>query len=298
MNRCPNCGTEFASKFCPNCGAKQPENTNLCTECENTYTAKTICTQTNSYESNTEIIHKICRILPIILFAVFSILVFAFLAAPVVKMLDVGVSGYDILGNPEAGKYYAGTIALLVFAALGVFILCIVGIVVSVDESDKGGFALIKNRLELNAVFTGVFLAIMIISCVIIDTVSKEDGEIGLYSAGACPITLLVFSIIFILLTIVCEIFGNSRRLTNYRIPYGVLKIKNFAFKDCKNLSSVSIPHSVSEIEDFAFYSCNNLQTIIFNGTKAKWFEISKGELWNYGLEGFTVHCLDGDVTK
>ncbi len=72
---------------------------------------------------------------------------------------------------------------------------------------------------------------------------------------------------------------------TNYKIPYGVVKIDNSAFHSntfivnieiptsvkeigfaafmyCRNLSHVVIPNKVTSIESYTFYGCNNLKSI------------------------------------
>lgn len=46
------------------------------------------------------------------------------------------------------------------------------------------------------------------------------------------------------------------------------------------------------------FGGCRSIKTITFRGTKAQWEAIEKGDEWNYGTVGYTVHCTDGDIVK
>ena len=47
-----------------------------------------------------------------------------------------------------------------------------------------------------------------------------------------------------------------------YAIPYGVIKIDEFAFDNCSELTNIEIPNSVTGIGFRAFRGCNNLTTI------------------------------------
>ena len=49
---------------------------------------------------------------------------------------------------------------------------------------------------------------------------------------------------------------------------------------------------------DCAFYGCSSLTDIIYNGTKAEWQKITKGDEWTWSTGDITVHCTDGDLTK
>ena len=47
----------------------------------------------------------------------------------------------------------------------------------------------------------------------------------------------------------------------------------------------------------YAFAYCTNLKIINFEGTKAEWNAISKGDNWNVGCGTITVYCTNGTVT-
>lgn len=86
--------------------------------------------------------------------------------------------------------------------------------------------------------------------------------------------------------------------LTSITIPNGVTSIGNNAFDGCSGLTSVTIPDSVTIIGYCAFYDCNSLTSINFNGTKAQWNSIDKGNVWDGGTGNYTVTCTDGTIVK
>ena len=81
-----------------------------------------------------------------------------------------------------------------------------------------------------------------------------------------------------------------------------ITKIDSWAFDDPKGsgltFTSITIPNSVKSIGDHAFYNCSKLKSIIFEGTKAQWNAIEKGEDWDANTGNYTVHCTDGDIAK
>ena len=96
---------------------------------------------------------------------------------------------------------------------------------------------------------------------------------------------------------IVCYI-GNDTTLT---IPstiegYSVTSIGSSAFYNCDSLTSIVIPDGVTSIGSNAFYNCYSLTTINFNGAKAQWNKITKGNSWKYNVKATYVTCSDGTV--
>ncbi len=92
--------------------------------------------------------------------------------------------------------------------------------------------------------------------------------------------------------------FESSSFLTEIIIPNGVSYIGYYAFNCAYALESVTIPTSVTYIDFGAFIICNSLASINFNGTKAQWNAIEKGEYWDEYTENYTVYCTNGNIAK
>lgn len=90
--------------------------------------------------------------------------------------------------------------------------------------------------------------------------------------------------------------FAYCYSLTNIVIPDSVTSIEDYAFDACGSLTSIIIPDSVTSIGESAFLDCYSLSDITFNGTRAEWNNIKKGEDWNSGINNRVVHCTDGDI--
>ena len=94
------------------------------------------------------------------------------------------------------------------------------------------------------------------------------------------------------------KLYINNELATSITIHNGVTKIGGSAFRGCSGLTSVTIPDSVTSIGVRVFYNCSGLTSITFNGTKAQWNAISKGNQWNLQTGNYTIHCTDGDIPK
>ena len=90
--------------------------------------------------------------------------------------------------------------------------------------------------------------------------------------------------------------FNDCTQLASVTIPDGVTVIGMSAFSSCNKLSSISIPASVKSIGPEAFYYCTHLESINFDGTKAKWWKVEKGNLWAYSILAEEIVCTDGTV--
>lgn len=92
--------------------------------------------------------------------------------------------------------------------------------------------------------------------------------------------------------------FSDCYGLTSMVIPDGVTSICDYAFHYCDRLASIVIPDSVTSIGYSAFHGSYRLTSITFEGTKAQWNAISKGDFWNRDTGNYTVHCTDGNIAK
>ena len=79
-------------------------------------------------------------------------------------------------------------------------------------------------------------------------------------------------------------------------MPNHVNMIGEGAFYKCESLTSITVPASVTIIGNGCFQGDKNLKTINFEGTKAQWESITKGDDWNFSIGASVVHCSDGDV--
>lgn len=96
--------------------------------------------------------------------------------------------------------------------------------------------------------------------------------------------------------SIVDNAFYNCSSLTSVTIGDGVTSISYQAFIGCSSLTSITIPDSVTSISNSAFSGCSSLTDITFEGTKAQWNAIRKGNKWNVFTIDYTIHCTDGDI--
>ena len=86
--------------------------------------------------------------------------------------------------------------------------------------------------------------------------------------------------------------------LTSVTIVNSLTSIGDSAFAGCRGLTSVTIGKGVTSIGDYAFQNCIGLTNINFNGTKVQWNAISKGANWDSNTGNYTIHCIDGNISK
>lgn len=92
--------------------------------------------------------------------------------------------------------------------------------------------------------------------------------------------------------------FAGNASLKKVILSSNVIAIGENAFDGCKSLEEVNLPYELKAIGKHAFNGCVMLTSIIFNGTKERWFLIKKGEHWLEGTPDFIISCKDGDITK
>ncbi len=94
------------------------------------------------------------------------------------------------------------------------------------------------------------------------------------------------------------QAFYNCSRLTNVTIPDSVTSIGSRTFYNCFYLTNIVIGNGVTSIGSYAFSYCRDLTRIDFNGTKAQWETVEKGNNWGKNTGDFTVYCTDGTISK
>ena len=97
--------------------------------------------------------------------------------------------------------------------------------------------------------------------------------------------------------TIGSDAFYGCSSLTSVIIEEGVTSIGSYAFYGCSSLTSVTIPDSVTSIGSRVFAYCYELLSVTFEGTKADWNAITKGNSWKNNSPFTEVVCTDGKVS-
>ena len=145
--------------------------------------------------------------------------------------------------------------------------------------------------------------------CDSLESISVDEGNTVYHSAGNCLIETTSKTLIAGCKNSVIpsdgsvtgigeNAFTGCWTLTNIVIPNSVTSIGRYAFSGCSSLTSVKLPDNVTSIGNYAFDDCSSLTSIEFGGTKAQWYAIPKGDLWNSDTGNYTVHCTDGDIVK
>lgn len=220
MNKCTKCGNEFEGNFCPYCGEKRSEisfcrncggkvdfGLQFCPTCGKPLNAEKTVTREKKEVSGgfKEKLYNLLKYVPAIVFSLFSVLLFVFYIAPVASVPFFGGMGSVYSFNEgilEAFPELKGEmISLIIFAVLA--LLCAVGSwVVLLSEKTKYKtvrIARIDVKFSLISEFVGYafYLIFLLLGSIICGKVSA--GGAG---AGACPILILVFSIIFALIAV------------------------------------------------------------------------------------------------
>lgn len=91
------------------------------------------------------------------------------------------------------------------------------------------------------------------------------------------------------------DLYINSEKATNIKIPAGVASIGNYAFYGCRSLTSVTIPTSVTSIGTYCFQN-SGLKDIYYTGVKSQFVRINIGTN-NSTFNQATVHYQGVAVT-
>lgn len=245
---CPFCGTKRKEELlCPNCGAKAVDGAHFCNECgsplistdENTEIASQphVIAETipqviekpikakkppmqpkgkvNFFNEKTSSkIYFYLKYVPICLFALFSVLLFAFYAGSVAVSPSSEFMGEKIPSKSYGNVYtlYGAALeelvsvsgamsALIIFAVFAVIFASVFAVVTFVPAIKGckiklfGKCVLLENLLA--AVSFVFYILFLITGSVIAGEINSADGGMGVIAVGECPVLIIVFSIIF-----------------------------------------------------------------------------------------------------
>lgn len=246
---CKNCGTEFEGNFCPKCGTKRDEgftcpycgaaldtSAKFCNACGKSLTAPQSVQPTPPPQSaqpsaernraqGSARVYRILGVIPWTLFGLFSVALFLFYLGSAVVLPKSALLGtdrttsygnmYQMFGSVDIPALRGAAIALVVLAAVCVAL--------------TGAAVVIKVlRVQTNAAvrvaeFVApylMYLAFLIIAAVFMGKVKAADKALfegaGAFKAGACPVLLLTFSIVFAVFTALSQV---GRLLYKRRFP-------------------------------------------------------------------------------
>lgn len=77
-----------------------------------------------------------------------------------------------------------------------------------------------------------------------------------------------------------------------------VTSVGDMAFQYCDSITIVVIPNSVASIGRWAFEDCGSLTSIHYEGTKEQWNILTQGSFWDENTGTYTIHCIDGTISK
>ena len=160
--------------------------------------------------------HTVCMVIPALLRLLFSVLVFALLAAPAMKADGLSISGYDLLNEME-GSWSNCVIALMVFSGVG---FVVAGIMTY--------YALAKKDMSSEYVYAIVplYFAEIVITSVLYG--------ISMPLAGEAIIILAVFALVFAVASATCtiidrEVFRRNGRYSVCRyLPFNLMILSLF----------------------------------------------------------------------
>lgn len=158
-----------------------------------------------------------------------------------------------------------------------------------------------------------------------LDRISKEDTSQIIYEiarimseSGVLPSE----SVVIVPKTdgIPYQFLRNNSLVTNVIVPPEVKTISLNAINDCPNIKHLYLPNveiirgsslkgngglttvtlgkKLRSIDGQAFQGDGSLTDIFYEGTISEWQRIPKGSNWDNNTGDYTVHCIDGDISK
>lgn len=202
--KCPKCGCEFEGNFCPNCGTvagevthcpvcgkERANNERFCSGCGFAYEKPEQKKEINSPAT----LYKVLTYAPLVLFAAMAVLAFLFSIAPAVSGW-FNVSAYGLLSDDSVDGMQGTAIFLLIAEVL--FLIVAAALAFLLYRFKSAGDNRFLNVLKYSVfVSTAYYLILLIIGIVMCALIAAFDDGFGAFSAGACPILFIIFSILF-----------------------------------------------------------------------------------------------------
>ncbi|MCM1195359.1 MAG: zinc ribbon domain-containing protein [Firmicutes bacterium] len=223
MNKCFKCGNEFEGAFCPQCGTKYVKekvcpdchatvdgNVKFCNYCGYAFDSEeksAVKKKTRSYVSSADmpdfwnIMSKVLPKLSIFIFALFSLLTWAFFAAPFANFFGISLGNVYTTINGTIDDYLPIAQSSLAFAVIGVAyaVVAIVLIFAPATSHVKAGKATLTQILSA----CGCLLYIPFI--VLGGETMAKTKEIGAESEAFAGV-IIAFSVVFLVFSLAAVI--------------------------------------------------------------------------------------------
>ena len=214
MKKCSKCGAEAdeSARFCPKCGNpldEAPQPTGETPQPTGGGGRKPV--------QNTKM-YSVLGFIPPILLILFAALSMLFFIAPVAVTPGMTILGEKIPAENSGNVYKfselgelgvtGSAISLIIFAII-LLVIAFILLVVCVNAKTRNSYFSFGNKKITVRSFLSVLGYIFVIvqfitACAMFAQISEADGGLGLIEAGAAPILILVFSLIFGVISAVC----------------------------------------------------------------------------------------------
>lgn len=224
---CKNCGQEPEDAFCPACGRSRRDDDKFCPNCGHRFTdspAPSADEQNalpcraeerkeapmlqesrfgseNAPSKTIQSFFRCAHRIPACALGLFSALLFAFFAAPVAQTRFPRIGLGSVYTMTEVPSLTGILIFMLIFASLGLaaaftFILLSFRPFLQYKHIHIGTL-----RLRLSTAVSCICclfpLVFFIAGCALCAMIAAEDDGAGILAAGACPVLLIIFSLLF-----------------------------------------------------------------------------------------------------